>query len=132
MPSIIGYLAASKQAIKNLFSKPATVMFPAEHVPLPEGFRGTPVLIPENCTLCLKCERVCPTGAIMIEKIDKRKGYFTIDIGKCCYCQECENACNFDAIHLIDKWLTASDQKEDFVTKHFVDRNGKEKKEETK
>ncbi len=129
MTSLIGYLSASKQALKNLFSKPVTVMFPAEHVSLPKGYRGTPVLIPEKCTLCMKCERVCPTGAILIEKLDKKNGYFTIDIGKCCYCQECEKACNFDAIHLIDKWLTASDNKEDFVTKHFVQRNGKKKEE---
>ncbi len=106
--SIMGYFAAMREAFRNIVKKPDTIMFPAEHVPIPPGMRGAPVLVPENCTLCNRCIRVCPTWALSIEKIDKNSGYFTVDLGRCCYCQECEKACPFDAIHLqAEQWLTA-------------------------
>ncbi|MHA2172042.1 MAG: 4Fe-4S binding protein [Candidatus Kariarchaeaceae archaeon] len=124
MSTVKRYFAAAKEATKNLFSSPKTVMFPSEHVALPANFRGTPILTPENCTLCLRCIRVCPTDAIAIKHIENGENNsegainvmfsedqdpynFSIDLGRCCYCQACENACRFDAIKLEPEWLTA-------------------------
>jgi NADH-quinone oxidoreductase subunit I len=123
MSTVIKFFAAAKEATKNLFSSPATVMFPAEHVALPDNFRGTPTLVAEKCTLCLRCIRVCPTDAIAINRLENGENGsdtisvvfseepepydFTIDLGRCCYCQACQNACRFDALHLEPDWLTA-------------------------
>lgn len=118
--SLKKYLTASKTALVNLFSKPNTVMFPAEMVETPEGFRGTPVLVPENCTLCKKCERICPTNAIVISKLNDTESDFLVDLGKCCYCGECEATCNFDAIALQDVWMTSEMDRELLKHKEIV------------
>lgn len=124
MSTVKRYFAAAKEATKNLFSSPATVIFPREHVPLPANFRGTPTLVADKCTLCLRCVRVCPTESISIRRLANGENNsggaisvifsedtdlydFTIDLGRCCYCQACQNACRFDAMHLGTDWLTA-------------------------
>ena len=124
MSTVKRYFAATKEAIKNLFSSPSTVIFPAEHVALPYNFRGTPTLVADTCTLCLRCVRVCPTESISIKLLENGENNsegaitivfsedtdpydFTIDLGRCCYCQACQNACRFDALHLEPDWLTA-------------------------
>jgi len=50
-------------------------------------------LIPENCTGCTKCIRVCPTQALRI-----RNGKVLLDDAKCIDCGKCVVECKFDAI----------------------------------
>lgn len=50
-------------------------------------------LIPENCTACTKCVRVCPTQALRI-----RDGKVQLDNSKCIDCGKCVEACKFNAI----------------------------------
>jgi formate hydrogenlyase subunit 6/NADH:ubiquinone oxidoreductase subunit I len=59
--------------VHNLFSKPMTVKFPHESIPIPDGYRG---------------EHQYP------------KKYPKIDLGKCCFCGLCEDICPKDAIRL--------------------------------
>ena len=123
-----GYFTAFKEAVKNLLKKPNTIPFPAENVVVPSNYRGPPTLTPENCTLCNRCVRVCPTWALSIEKIDKDSGTFSIDLGRCCYCQECEKVCPSDAIHLDDKvWLTSGLVRDAVKKSHLVVKQKKEK-----
>ncbi len=51
-------------------------------------------VIPENCTGCLACKKVCPSDAVSGEL----KEIHIIDIAKCIKCGACFEACNFDAI----------------------------------
>jgi NADH-quinone oxidoreductase subunit F len=51
-------------------------------------------VIPENCTGCLACKKVCPNDAVSGEL----KEVHVIDIEKCIKCGACFEACNFDAI----------------------------------
>jgi NADH-quinone oxidoreductase subunit F len=51
-------------------------------------------VIPENCTGCLACKKVCPSDAVSGEL----KEVHVIDIAKCIKCGACFEACNFDAI----------------------------------
>ena len=110
------YFTAVKEAFRNLASKPNTVMFPVSHVEIPSDIRGAPIVFADKCTLCMKCERICPTGAIKIDKHKDAISKFTVDLGFCCYCGECEATCNFDAIKLSDTWLTASLTREGLAT----------------
>ncbi|RKX84830.1 MAG: NADH-quinone oxidoreductase subunit F, partial [Spirochaetes bacterium] len=54
-------------------------------------------VIPENCTGCTLCSKVCPTGAAHGE----RRDIHSIDPKLCIKCGLCMEACRFDAIEII-------------------------------
>lgn len=127
--SLLDYLKASKDAIKNLFSKPDTVLYPYDHVPLPENYRGAPFIEnPTDCLLCLKCVRLCPTQALSISELDDNHSKFEINLGRCCYCKECEDACIFEAIKLTSEINTAEFDKNDLIRTIIIPKKSKKKK----
>ncbi|HPA96628.1 MAG: 4Fe-4S binding protein [Acidobacteria bacterium] len=61
--------------------------------PLPDRFRGRPLLAPERCRDgCRDCVEVCPTEAISLSPA------IAIDLGRCLFCAECAAACPEGAI----------------------------------
>ena len=102
------FFSATKEALRNFVRPANTVLFPFAEVETPADYRGAPELTAENCTLCNRCVRACPTNALSIEKSDKTHGVLIIDLGRCCYCKNCEDVCNFDAMHLTLNWKTSS------------------------
>jgi ferredoxin len=40
------------------------------------------------CGLCLRCVKVCPTGALQY-----RERMWTLDLGRCRFCRECTAVC---------------------------------------
>ena len=53
---------------------------------VPHGFRGLPVIGEGPCGDCRACLQVCPTAAIAAAP-------FRLDLGRCVFCGECEDAC---------------------------------------
>jgi NADH-quinone oxidoreductase subunit F len=51
----------------------------------------------DNCTGCMACAKVCPTGAAAGE----RRKVHKIDLEKCIKCGACWDACKFDAIEIV-------------------------------
>jgi NADH:ubiquinone oxidoreductase subunit F (NADH-binding)/NAD-dependent dihydropyrimidine dehydrogenase PreA subunit/(2Fe-2S) ferredoxin len=51
-------------------------------------------IIPDRCTGCQRCVRVCPTGAIT----GPRAEIHNLDPDKCIKCRSCYEVCRFDAI----------------------------------
>jgi len=74
----------------------------------PEGKRRFPEVIPyvSNCTDCGECLGMCPTGALAINglKGEKRPA---IDRGLCSTCLQCVRVCNYDALVVWGKIVTA-------------------------
>ncbi len=106
---------------KYLGKHAVTLQYPKERMEMFERSRGIVVLLSDketgelNCTACMLCMKICPTAAIRIDAPmdeNKRKQLktFTVDNSLCCYCGLCEEACNFDAIKLANKyeWSTES------------------------
>jgi formate hydrogenlyase subunit 6/NADH:ubiquinone oxidoreductase subunit I len=87
-------------AVKNLFRKPFTHKYPYQPIVLPHGFRGDFSWDKEKCVFCEICEKICPVGAIRVDRDAKE---YEVDIGKCIFCAECEKACPKNAIHLKEK-----------------------------
>ena len=99
-----------KEMIQNLLSRPVTILYPREPVPIPDTFRGRVANTEEICIGCSKCAQVCPATVItMIEgprdvefrgKKIARKKRPEIDLYKCIRCGLCERHCPTGSIHL--------------------------------
>jgi len=91
---------------QNLFSKPMTVRFPYESIPIPEGYRGEHKYNIDKCISCGLCAKICPNRAIEMVEVSKEqkdkypKKYPKIDLGKCCFCGLCEDICPIDSLSL--------------------------------
>ena len=92
--------------LQNMFSKPITVAFPRESIPIPDRYRGEHKYDIDKCISCGLCARICPNRAIEMVEVSEEykhkfpKKYPKIDLGKCCFCGLCEDICDKDAIIL--------------------------------
>ncbi len=77
-------------ALKNLFSRPATRLYPAvKRVPF-EGTRGKIAIDFPSCILCGICSKRCPTQAITVSKADRQ---WKMDHLACVICTNCVIVC---------------------------------------
>jgi formate hydrogenlyase subunit 6/NADH:ubiquinone oxidoreductase subunit I/CBS domain-containing protein len=83
--------------LKNLFSKPATRLYPAVPAALAEDTRGRIVYQMDKCIFCGLCERRCPTNAITMDKANKRQ---IVSRARCIACGVCVENCPTDAIDM--------------------------------
>jgi len=84
-----------------------------EKAVLGKKFRGIPSLDAYKCDKCQKCTAVCPTKAIAIEP-------FSLDLGKCVFCGDCERDCSSGAIKFSNNHRLASTERD-----HLTIRSGK-------
>src|SRR5215813_6027166 len=75
-----------------------TMRYPAAPPPaLPPRFRGRPLLDTSKCPDgCRACAEACPTDAISIDRAAEPTA--RVDLGKCLFCTDCQDACPQGAI----------------------------------
>ena len=97
--------------VARLQQRHRTIKYPnAPPPPLPERFRGLPVIDASKCPQgCARCVDACPTQAIAIS--DKPR----IDLGRCLFCTDCMNACPTDAIRYTREYRLSVRQREDLI-----------------
>jgi len=94
-----------------------TTRYPLEPVPLPERFRGYPVLNGGACPDgCRECVDACPFGAV------SRTPTLSIDMGKCLFCAECSRACPHGAIELTPDARLAANEREGLIVRDGAER----------
>jgi formate hydrogenlyase subunit 6/NADH:ubiquinone oxidoreductase subunit I len=76
--------------LKNLFSKPATRMYPIEKREPYKDTRGQIGIDIDACIFCGICSKKCPSDAIDVNRNDKS---WEIDPYKCIICGVCTEVC---------------------------------------
>ena len=77
----------------TLVRKPCTVLYPFVKTPPQEHFRGKLKYNAEACIGCHICTRVCPAGAIEIEKAGEKRFKAFCYLDRCIYCGQCVDSC---------------------------------------
>lgn len=76
--------------LKNVFSRPATRMYPMEKRETYKDVRGQIGIDVDNCIFCGICSKKCPSNAINVNKNEKS---WEIDPYKCIICNVCKEVC---------------------------------------
>ena len=84
------FLPMAGIALKNLFSRPATRLYPKVVRPPFAGNRGHIEIDFQACILCGMCARRCPAHAIAV---DRARGEWKMDRLSCVICGGCVAVC---------------------------------------
>ena len=107
----------------NLFRKPRTIVYPREKIIIPENSRGLLHLkldlesLDIICNACGICEEICPERCIKIIKGTDVNGKeiledFRLDLGKCSFCGNCVEMCEYNAIEMTYRHQLSDYEKE--------------------
>lgn len=94
--------------LKNLFSRPVTVDYPAKPAVYPARSRGHIEINIESCVLCGLCAMNCPSGAI---KVDRKEGTWSINRFDCVQCGYCTEKCNKKSLSIVPGYQEPMEQK---------------------
>ncbi len=103
------------QQIKNLFSKPATVEYPAKPRDFKERYRGHIENDIDVCILCGACMRGCPSGAITVTKPQ-----YTWEIHpfSCVQCNNCVEVCPVHCLKMVNSYTEPGAEKRVITNKY--------------
>lgn len=105
-----------REAIKCIFTKPATVKYPFGEAEIHPRYRGKPEF-QDECLGCEACKEVCPSGAIeIIDDIEKKKRRIIRYFDRCLTCGECERICTCeDGVKFVPEFAFAVFKREDLI-----------------
>ncbi len=83
-------------AVRQVFSKPATILYPKGEMQIADNYRGRLTYNPSNCIGCNLCSRFCPAGALKITNEGTKenpKMRADLNVGHCIFCCQCVDSC---------------------------------------
>jgi ech hydrogenase subunit F len=96
-------ISFSKTVLHNLFSKPATRMYPQVPRIYPERTRGQIGIGIDDCIFCGICSKKCPTGAIAVTRETKT---WSIKRFGCIQCGSCVEVCPKKCLSMLQNYPT--------------------------
>jgi len=93
----MAYFEMSRLALKWALSKPPTSRYPFEPRRAIAGSRGRLEFTRESCVYCTVCAKRCPTGALSVNRMQKK---WVIDRLMCITCGYCVEACPKKSLEL--------------------------------
>jgi Ni,Fe-hydrogenase III small subunit/NAD-dependent dihydropyrimidine dehydrogenase PreA subunit len=94
-----------------------TQPFPPKKDLLSERYLGLPHISPDATEAdAQRCKAICPTGAI--EFTDNK---FTLDLGKCLFCGECQKACLNSSVVFSREFRLAAKERQDLILSSIPD-----------
>ncbi len=93
----MAYFEMSRLALKSVLSRPATTRYPFQPRRTLQGSRGRVRFTRDTCVFCTVCAKKCPTGALSVNRAQKR---WAIDRLMCITCGYCVEACPKKSISL--------------------------------
>ena len=102
-----------KVILARIQQKHRTMKYPAgAPPPMPDRFRGRPEIASSPCPEgCRACAEACPTGALALNQ----GGPPSIDLGKCLFCADCEEACPRKAVSFTRDYRLSTSGREDLL-----------------
>jgi formate hydrogenlyase subunit 6/NADH:ubiquinone oxidoreductase subunit I len=91
-----------------LVKKPETVNYPYVQAKVAENFRGALKFDKEKCIGCKICQRVCPSGAIEIEKVEAKQFKAVVMMDRCIFCGQCVDSCPKGSLQNTENFELAS------------------------
>ena len=102
----------TKTELHNLFSKPATQLYPQKPKVYPERTRGHVENDIEACIFCGLCSRKCPTGAIAVDRKEKS---WAINRFSCIQCRSCVDSCPKKCLSMKQTYTQPASEKKTMV-----------------
>jgi ech hydrogenase subunit F len=97
----MAFFKMTGQTLRNLFTNPATYMYPFKLREPFKNTRGKLNIELDKCIYCSMCARRCPTDAITV---DRDKKSWQVDHLKCLYCGNCVDVCPKKCLFLANKY----------------------------
>lgn len=98
----------TKHAVTNFFSKPATSGYPFVKKEFPERTRGQVAIAIEDCIFCGACMRKCPSGAITVDRNEKK---WSINRMGCVQCANCVEGCPKKCLSMLKPYTDPNAEK---------------------
>ena len=91
------YFEMSWLALKWAVAKPPTTRYPFEPRRVIANSRGQLIFTKDNCVYCTVCAKRCPTGALAVDRAQKK---FALDRLRCISCGCCVEICPKNSLSL--------------------------------
>ena len=101
-----------KPVLKNLFSTPATRLYPFEVRDQFPNVRGDLEVDIDSCIYCVICEKKCPSACISVDRNDAK---WEVNPYSCVLCGVCVDICPKKALHMHSAWRKPAYDKDNYV-----------------